>query len=226
MSGGAVVGERTLWSGTTRFRVCSASRRPSITVSEWMRQAVDEVYRQWLALPAEWTPEQRNRFIDLETDRLDRKAFDLAMDLRQAAIHRWTAEHGQHPDHDTTIRLHQTAEQNAREAIVRTELYDKIPPRSEGAENEPPEPVSGVPWEKRWMDRRFRAEPTDQVKDLASRVWPSPQHTPMFRVLAAYLLATRLQDGLDLPTSPRHVLAVKLVADINEKLAEIGYPPE
>jgi hypothetical protein len=48
----------------------------------------------------------------------------------------------------------------------------------------------------------------------------------MFRVLAAYLLATRLQDGLDLPTSPRHVLAVKLVADINEKLAEIGYPPE
>lgn len=191
-----------------------------------MRQAVDEVYRQWLALPAEWTHEQRNRFIDLETDRLDRKAFDLTMDLRAAAIRGWMTEHGQHPDHDTTIRLHQTAEQNAREAIVRTELYDTIPPRGDGTENQPPEPVSGVPWEKRWMDRRYRAEPTDQVKDLVSRVWPSPRHTPMFRVLAAYLLATRLQDGLDLPTSPRHVLAVNLVADVNEKLAEIGYPPE
>ena len=215
------LGERRLWIGT-RPRLCSTSmRRPRTAVSEWMRQSVQEVYHRWLALPAEWTPAQRDQFITLETESLDKKAFALAMDLRESEIRRWTGKPpGQPPDHATTVRIHQSAEENAREAVVREHLYSKIPQDSP----QPPEPVTGVPWDKRWMDHRFRPEPSEAIKELARTVWPD--HSSMFRAVAGYLLATRHQEGLDLPTSPNHVLAQTLVAPINQKLGRIGYAGE
>lgn len=225
MSSGTVVGERTLWSGT-QPRICSASRRPTAIVSIWMREAVDEVHRQWLALPVEWTPQQRNLYLDLVTERLDSKAFELEMELKAGAIREWIDQHGQHPDYDTTVRLHQTAQQNAREAIVRQELYNTIPVSPDETEYRQPSPVTGVPWESRWKDPRYRPEPTEQIEDLARAVWPAPRHTAMFRVVASHLLATRHEEGLELPTSPRHVLAARLIPQINEELAAIGYPAE
>ena len=61
-----------------------------------MREAVDEVHRQWLALPVEWTPQQRNLYLDLVTERLDSKAFELEMELKAGAIRKWIDQHGQH----------------------------------------------------------------------------------------------------------------------------------
>lgn len=219
------VAERMLWSGTRRPRVCSALRRPRIAVTEWMRQAVDEVYRQWLGLPTEWTPQQRERFIDQLTSRLDQQAAEMAVDLQAGEVARWTREHqGQHPDHSTSVALYRTSEENAREAVVRSELYDKIPRGDEDSEYQSPPPISGVPWDKRWADPRFQVEPSEQVQELANRVWPD--RSPMFQMMAAHLLAVRLQDGMELPTSHRHVLAVKLVTEVNEELAKIGRPAE
>lgn len=218
-------GEKVLWTKTRRrTTICSAARRPKKTVSEWMRQAVTDVYRRQLGLPVEWTPEQQELFLDLVTARLDEKAFDLAMDLRSAAIQRWTAEHGQHPDYLTTVKLHQTAEENAREAIVRQELYDKI--TDDETKHQPPAQVTGVPWRERWMHLRYRTEPNEAIEELVRQVWPEDRYTAMFRVTASYLLAARLEDGLELPTSRRHILAVELVPQVNKELDNLGYPPE
>ncbi len=217
--------ERMLWSGTKRPRVCSAMRRPRITVTEWMRQAVDEVYRQWIGTPTEWTPQQRDRFIDTVTQGLDQLAGELAVDVQEGAIRRWTLDHqGSYPEHATKMALYQTSLENAREAIVRRELYDKIPRPEEDADYQPPVPIHGVPWEKRWTDLRFQVEPTEAVQELANRVWPD--HSPMFRVVAALLLAVRIQDGMAVPNSDRHVLAAALAAEINEELVKTGYPAE
>ena len=217
--------ERTLWTGT-RPRICSTARKPRKTVSDWMRQAVEEVYRRHLGLPVEWTPEQQERFLDMVTDRLDQKAFDLAGELASAAISHWTVEHSQHPDYLTTVRLNETAQENAREAIARQELYDQIPVPGEGTQHLPPPPITGVPWEGRWRDLRYRAEPTEAIEELVDQVWPSERWTAMFRVVAGYLLATRHEEGLEIPTSPRHFLAERLVPQINEDLAALGYPAE
>jgi hypothetical protein len=192
-----------------------------------MRQAVSEVYRKHLGLPIEWSPEQQELFVDLMTRRLDEKAADLADELTTAAIGRWTHEHGQHPDYLTTVRLHETAQENAREAIVRQELYDKIPAADDESNDQtPPQPVTGAPWEERWRDLRYRAEPSEAIENLADTVWSPERYTAMFRVVAGYLLATRHEEGLEIPTSPRHALAVKLVPQINEDLIAMGHPAE
>lgn len=218
--------ERLIWSGTTR-RICSAARRPRITVSEWMRQAVAEVYHQHLGLPVEWTPEQQDRFIDLKTARLDSQAFDLAMDLGQAAIQEWARQHGQHPDYLTTVGLHETARENAREAIVREQLYDTIPVPDEDEPTESTPPlVTGIPWQDRWMDPRYWVEASDQLMDLVRQVWSEERWTAMFRAMAGYLVATRLDEGLPIPTGPRDALVETLTPQVNNALAKIGYPAE
>ncbi len=138
----------------------------------WMHAPVSEVYRTWLALPTEWTPEQRETFIALWADRLEDEAGDLAMDIREESLRAWQAEHGRQPDFETSVRLSATAMETAREAVVRERLYDRIPLDEDG-DAIPPEPVSGVPWEKRWMDYRYRvAEVTDAINEHARQVWP------------------------------------------------------
>ncbi len=189
-----------------------------------MRQAVNDVYRHQLGLPAEWTPQQRELFIDLVTDRLDGQAAALAMQLGENAIRRWRDIHGgQYPDHATTVGLHATAMQNAREAIVREELYALIPQRSEDQQPHPPGPpvVQGVPWENRWRDLRYRTPPSEAIEELAHHVWA--ERTPMFRVAAAYLLAARAEEGRRVPRGPRHPLARRLALLIEEELHAYGY---
>jgi hypothetical protein len=94
-------------------------------VTQWMRQAVDDASRQ-LPLPEDWTQKQKEQYLDELTNGLDRMAAELADTLAATAITEWSTRHGQHPDYLTMVRLRQTALQNARETIVRQELYDLI----------------------------------------------------------------------------------------------------
>lgn len=212
-----IVGERRLWPRRIRNRICSALRSPKgVVVSEWMRQAVNDVYHRQLGLPQEWTPEQRELFLNLVTARLDNQASELATRLGEDAISQWRAiNDGQFPDFTTTVGLRETALQNAREAIVRQELYALIPEAQTG-----PPPV--VAWENRWRHLHYQSPPSEQIEDLASHVWAD--RSPMFQVEAAYLLAARAEEGRPLPNSPHHRLAHQLAPLIEEALREAGHP--
>ncbi|MGD1574675.1 hypothetical protein ACP6C6_28380 [Mycolicibacterium septicum] len=199
-------------------------------MSHWMRQAVDDVYPQWLPLPAEWSPEQTERFLDQTTQRLDRMAGAMADELAATAITDWTSQHGQHPDYLTTVRLRATAMQTARETVVRQELYDQIPPTDETSDVDPPlaqqTPASEVPWNQRWNNARYRSEPGEELEDLAQRVWPDHQFSTMFQIKAAYLLIARIEDGLPVPDGPQHPLASDLAPMVYDDLRDDGYPVE
>jgi len=217
-----VGGERLLWNRSTP-KVSSGSGKGREAMG-WMHAPVSEVYGTWLAMPTEWTPEQRETFIALWADRLEDEAGDLAMDIREESLRAWQAQHGRQPDFETSVRLSATAMETAREAVVRERLYDRIPLDEDG-DAIPPEPVSGVPWEKRWMDHRYQvAEPTDAVADHARKLWP--EHTPMFRVLGAMLLAARLEEDRPVPRNRRDQLTQDLVPEINEMLCRMKRAPE
>ncbi|MHA7659206.1 hypothetical protein ACX9NJ_27700 [Mycobacterium sp. ML2] len=200
-------------------------------MTEWMQQAVHEVYRDWLHLPPDWTPQQQRRHLEDLTARLDRMAAQLSDDLAASAIQQWTARNGAHPDYLTTVRLRQTALQNARETVVRQELYDQIeePAEPTVAFNPPlhqPVPPSQVPWNQRWNDARYRSEPGERIEALAEMVWPAPQFSVIFQIKAAYLLIARSEDQLPLPDGPHHRLAAELAPLVYEDLRLDGYPVE
>ncbi len=75
------------------------------------------------------------------------------------------------------------------------------------------------------MDHRYQvAEPTDAVADHARKLWP--EHTPMFRVLGAMLLAARLEEDRPVPRNRRDQLTQDLVPEINEMLCRMKRAPE
>jgi hypothetical protein len=223
--------ERTIWHGVSgevpASRICSAFRRGTRPVTVWMRQAVDDLYgKGLLRLPEVWSNQEKDRYLDILTERLDTKAADLSTELASSAIQEWTQRNqGRHPDFETTLRLRAAAQQNAREAIVRQELYNKVPTNlyDEEAPLQASAPAA-VPWERRWTHPAYRAEPSEDIEDLTDLVWPD--RSAMFRVKAAYLLATRIEDGLQIPNGPHHRLAQALVPQIEQELRDDGYPAE
>lgn len=192
-------------------------------MTEWMRQAVDQVYHRQIGIPAQWSPEQTELFLSLVTQRLDDQAATLALELGEQAVQSWTQQHHSQPDHATTVGLHETALQNARETIVRQSLYDLIPQPPEGHDSKPPTPAD-IPWTHRWRHLVYRAEPSEQIEELADHLWPD--RSAMFRVKAAYLLATRLEENRAIPTAPGHRLTHDLGVEVAEAMTAEGYPPE
>ncbi|WED89823.1 hypothetical protein PXJ67_00115 (plasmid) [Mycobacteroides chelonae] len=191
-------------------------------MTEWMRQAVDQVYHHQIGIPAQWSPEQTELFLSLVTQRLDDQAATLALELGEQAVQSWTQQHHGQPDHETTVGLHETALQNAREAIVRQSLYDLIPQPPEGHDSPPA--LADIPWTQRWRHLTYRAEPSEQIEELADHLWPD--RSAMFRVKAAYLLATRLEENRAIPTAPGHRLTHDLGVEVAEAMTAEGYPPE
>ncbi|WP_252980140.1 hypothetical protein [Mycobacterium riyadhense] len=157
-------------------------------------------------------------------------AAELADTLGAAAITEWSTRHGQHPDYLTTVRLRETALQNARETIVRQELYDLIPQDDSEQTVEfdsplqRPVPASQVPWDQRWKDARYRSDPGERIEALVEMVWPAPAFSVMFRIKAAYLLIARVEDQLPIPDGPQHRLAAQLAPMVYEDLRADGYP--
>ncbi|MBS9535607.1 hypothetical protein KIH27_18635 [Mycobacterium sp. M1] len=203
-----------------------------MAVSEMVRQAAETVYRKYIGMPAEWTPQQQDQFLDLKTAHIDDQAWEIAMATRETAVQNWPAHHnGQLPDYLETVGLWESAIQNARSDLIRSELYDTIPEPELGELPTPseatPPVVTGIPWTDRWRHLRYRTiEPTDEMDDLVDQVWPPEQFSTMFRVVAAILVAHRWQEGLAVPDSPRHLLAETLIDQINADLTTMGYPPE
>lgn len=152
-----------------------------------------------------------------------RSGRDAGTGAGEQAVQSWTQQHHSQPDHATTVGLHETALQNAREAIVRQSLYDLIPQPPEGHDSKPPTPAD-IPWTHRWRHLVYRAEPSEQIEELADHLWPD--RSAMFRVKAAYLLATRLEENRVIPTAPGHRLTHDLGVEVAEAMTAEGYPPE
>ena len=185
-----------------------------------MSEAVERAYRQ-LGTPPGWTPEQTDLFLNLVTQRLDATSATLALELGEQAIRNWTRLNGREPDHQTTVGLHATALENAREATVRNHLYDLAPQQPP---QDPPTPTADIPWTQRWRHILYRGEPSEQIEDLADRLWPD--RSAMFRVKAAFLLATRLEEQREVPTGRGQRLTRDLEAEVVAAMTAEGYPVE
>ncbi len=201
-------------------------------MTDWsMRQAAEEVYHQQMRLPEQWSPEQKQQYLSEQASRLESMAVEMAEPMALAAIKEWASRHhGQHPDYETTVGLRNTALANAREAIVRQEVYDLMEPEDEDPTHpyDPPPtpmvPASQVPWDQRWTEVDYRTEPGLRLEALAEMVWPEPDFSAIFRIKMGYLLAARQEDNLPLPDSPGQPLAAELAAMVYEDLKADGYP--
>jgi hypothetical protein len=202
-------------------------------------QVLTEIYPQYLPLPLppDHTPEQRQAWLTAEADRLATAIFDLTHEMAEAAIQDWIRRHGQHPDYLTKVGLHNTARLSAQEIVLHNEIYEQIPPEEEDEDDsrgedllmagildvEPgirPDPT-GVPWQQRWTDPDYWTEPSEELEAQVAQIWPQPQFSTMFQILAGYLLASRTEDGEPIPTSGRDPLAAQLAPLIEAELASL-----
>ena len=224
--------ERTIWpAGVTvrSSRICSASSTGKVAVtSPEIHQIVADVYTNHLELPSEWTPARRQEFIEAEAARISRQVAEVAAQMGEQAIADWKARHGDHPDFMTKVGLLNTATASAKEMVLTQELYELIPepPEVETLESDP-EPMpdrSQVPWDQRWTRTYWRSDPSEELEDLAARVWPDPGFSEVFRIKAGYLLAARAEDQLPLPTEPGDPLAEQLAPMVYSDLRHDGLP--
>ena len=231
----SITQERTIWpAGATvrSSRICSASSTRKVAVSSpEIAQIVTDVYSHHLALPSEWTPARRQEFIETESARISRRVAELAAGMSEQAVADWTARHGDHPDFMTKVGLLNTASASAKEMVLAQELYELIPePPDEQGEalgDSDPQPMldrSQVPWDQRWTHTYYRSDPSEQIEDLAARVWPDPQFSAVFRIKAGYLLAARAEDDLPLPEDRGDPLAGQLAQMVYSDLRHDGLP--
>jgi hypothetical protein len=220
---------RTIWPAnakTLNSRICSASstRRVAVTSPE-IAQIVAEVYTQHLALPPEWTPAQRQSFLDKTAATLSRQIAELAAELGEQAVQEWTTEHGQYPDYLTKVGLLNTATTSAKEIVLNDQLYELIPPPPQPQEQNL-EPPSGeaLPWTQRWTRTQYRTEPDETVEALVASLWPDPEFSALFRIKAGYLLAARAEDQLPQPRQVRDPLTVELAEMVYQDLRDDGLP--
>ena len=194
-----------------------------------IRQIVEDVYTHHLPLPPEWTPAQRAAFIEQQAARISRQVADLAAGLGEQAVAEWTRRYGEHPDYLTKVGLLNTATAAAREIVLNDELYGMIPepqdtPPADLIEPEPIPDRTQLRWDQRWTRTRYRSEPSQQIEDLVTRVWPDPDFSAVFRIKAGYLLAARTEDRLRLPRDRDDPLAAELSPMIYRDLRHDGLP--
>lgn len=186
---------------------------------------VAEVYREHLRLPDEWTPSQRQGFLDKTAATLSRQVAELAADLGEQAVQEWTTEHGEHPDYLTKVGLLNTATASAREIVLADQLYELIPPPETSSEDvDPPSSDETLPWTQRWTRTQYRTEPTEELEELAASLWPAPQFSALFRIKAGYLLAARAEDQLSLPRQAQDPLTEDLAQMVFQDLRDDGLP--
>lgn len=225
--------ERRIWPASTKTiptrRICSASSRKVAVSSPEIRQILTEVYTNHLNMPAEWTPAQRQEFLEAQAATLSRQIAELAAELGEQAATDWTQRHGQQPDYLTRVGLLNTATASAREIVLNNELYEMIPEPEDHTPEDliAPEPApdrSQLSWDQRWTRTRYRSDPSEQLEALAHRVWPDPAFSAVFRIKAGYLLAARAEDQLALPADPDDPLAGELAQMIYRDLRRDGLP--
>jgi hypothetical protein len=225
--------ERTVWSAgeaqTGTSRICSASSTGKTAVtSPEIRQIVQDVYSHHLEPPPDWTPAQRETFIETEAARISRQIADLADQMGAQSVTEWTARTGAHPDYLTTVGLLNTAMSAAKEVVLNNELYELIPqpadPPSDLGTEPPTLDHSQVPWDQRWTRPQYRSDPSEQIEDLVAQIWPGPDFSAVFRIKAGYLLAARAEDQLPLPGHRGYPLADELAQMVYSDLRRDGLP--
>lgn len=227
--------ERTIWhaSDAQNGRIsptCSASSTGKVTVtSPEIRQIVTETYNQHLPLPAHWTAQQRQQFLEAEAQRISHQVANVAAQMADQAVRQWQDQHGQHPDYLTKVGLLNTTRAQAMEIVLNSELYEKIP-QTDDEPSDPQTPIpihpdrGQVPWDQRWTKTAYRSDPTERIVDLVAEVWPAPDFSAVFRVKAGYLLAAREEDRLPLPSHRGDPLAATLAELIYSDLRHDGLP--
>ena len=176
--------ERTIWQGANgqihTSRVCSTSSAGTVVVtSPEIRQIVAEAYARSLHLPQQWSPAQREAFLEAEAAKLSYQVAELAAEMGAQAVGEWTRNRGQHPDYLTSVGLLNTARSQAMEIVLRNELYEQIPseqdqPSNLWGEDQPVPDRSQLPWEHRWTRPHYRSDPSQDIEapDLAPVAGP------------------------------------------------------
>ena len=192
---------------------------------------LNEVYPRYLQLPPQWSDQEQQRYLAQEAERLSQMVAELADQLAEQSVRQWTLSHGQHPDYLTKVGLINTARMAAREQILNSELYEQIPSstdeRGEDGDailGEPPQDRDEIPWDQRWTDPDWRSEPSEAMETLIEQIWPEPRFSMLFRIKAGYLLASRQEDGLAIPTTSDSALTQELAAMIYQDLRSDGLP--
>lgn len=226
----ATTQERTIWRASTgqirNSRICSASstRKVALT-SPQIQQIVEDAYTRFLQLPDEWTPAQRQRFLDEQAAHISYLVAELGAEMGAQAVADWTKAHHSPPDYMTKVGLLNTAHAQAMEIVLNNEIYEMIPDFNDtptDSEAPPMPPREQVPWNKRWTSPRYRTEPSEELEALVRRVWPDPRFTVGFRIKAGYLMAARIEDGLPIPDHPGHPLAGDLALMVQRDLRDDG----
>ncbi|KEP41880.1 hypothetical protein [Mycobacterium kansasii] len=226
--------ERTIWHGasgqTHSSRVCSTPSAGTVIVtSPEIRQILAQAYTQALQLPQEWSPAQREAFLDDEASRISHEVAELSAEMGAQAVGEWTKAHGQDPDYLTNVGLLNTARTQAMEIVLHNEIYEQIPPEQEEpsslwGEDLPIPDRSQVSWDQRWTHPDYRSEPSPQIETLIDELWPTPAFSALFRIKAGYLLAARAEDNLALPSGPHDPLGAELAQMIYTDLRSDGLP--
>lgn len=227
--------ERTIWQARDAATgptspTCSASSTGKVAVtSPEIRQIVDNVYNQHLPLPPQWTPQEREQFLEAEASRISRQVADLAAQMGEQAVQAWQQQHDEHPDYLTKVGLLNTTRSQAMEIVLNNELYEKMPQPDDKPSDPPPSETmppdrSQVPWDQRWTNTAYRSEPSEPIEALAAAVWPAPDFSAVFRIKAGYLLAARDEEHLPLPSHRDDPLAATLAALVFSDLRHDGLP--
>lgn len=227
--------ERTIWHGGRgqihTSRVCSTSSAGTVVVtSPEIRQIVAEAYAGPLELPPQWSPAQRETFVDSQAARISYQVAELAAEMGAQAVGAWTRSRGEHPDYLTKAGMLNTARSQAMEIVLNNELYEQIPTEDGqpsnlwGEHNDPAPDRSQVPWDQRWTRPQYRSDPSQNIEALIADLWPDPNYSAVFRIKAGYLLAARAEDGLPLPSGPDDPLTSTLAQMVYTDLRDDGIP--
>lgn len=227
--------ERTIWRGARgqihTSRVCSTSSAGTVVMtSPEIRQIVAEVYAGPLKLPPQWSPAQRETFLDSQAARISYQVAELAAEIGARAVGEWTRTRGQHPDYLTKTGLLNTARSQAMEIVLNNELYEQIPTEDDqpsdlwGEHEDPALDRSQVSWDQRWTRPQCRSDPSQDIEALIANLWPDPDHSAVYRIKAGYLLAARAEDGLPLPSGPDDPLTSTLAQMVYTDLRDDGIP--
>lgn len=198
--------------------------------SNEIQQIVTEVYTTHDLMPLEWTPQQRQDFLDREAGRLSRRVASLAAEMTDQAVQEWISRHGDHPDFLTKAGLVNNVTSQAKELVLSQELYELIPAPVEDDSLQDcsaglPD-RSQVPWSERWTRTAYRTEPTEDQEDLVAALWPTPDFSALFRIKAEYLIAARAEDLLPLPADRHDPLAAQLAQMVYDDLRADGLPEQ
>jgi len=213
--------------------ICSVLSRRVETVSEEIRRIVDRVWTEHIGIPPEWTPEYAQQWIADEAQRMTNRINLMQAEQQQVLIRDWTVRHeGQPPDTMTHIGLITMARDQCQEIVLEQELYELVPVEEEDRELTPLEQQLAQERQEEAEERAFeaarsdpqrwrgvyRSEPTEEVEDTVKMVWP--ERSNMFRVVAALLWQSRVEDAKPVPLPPQMMERRRRQRRANETLRE------